>query len=305
MKSDKGSKQCSTCKDSSCSASKRRPGETDEEFEARRKLASKLCGIKHRLVVLSGKGGVGKSTVAVNLAIALSMKNHEVGLLDVDIHGPSIPTLLGLEGEPIYGEKGELLPVKYNGLKVISPGFLLHSQDDAVIWRGPMKAGVIKQFIADVAWGELDYLVVDSPPGTGDEPLSVCQVLERVDGAVIVTTPQKVAAVDVRKCITFCRKVGVPIVGVIENMSGFVCPKCGEVTNIFKTGGGQQISESMGVPFLGAIPIEPNVASACDNGKPFVKYFPQSRATEVIYKVVEQIEESFKSKQNDLSSAAG
>ncbi len=305
MKDKKATKDCSTCKSSTCSAAKRRPGESDEEFKARQKLASRLCGIRHRLVVLSGKGGVGKSTVAVNLAVALSMKNLDVGLLDIDIHGPSIPTLLGLEDQPIYGDKGELLPVKYNGLKVISPGFLLHSQDDAIIWRGPMKTGVIKQFISEVAWGELDYLVVDSPPGTGDEPLSVCQVLERVDGAIIVTTPQRVAAVDVRKCITFCRKVGVPVIGVIENMSGFVCPRCGEVTHIFRSGGGREISENVGVPFLGAIPIDPAIAEKCDSGQPFVKYYPDSPASRVIMEIVEQIEKKFNQKSDEATTAVG
>ena len=196
---------CRTCEKTSCSASQRRPDEGDADFVDRQKLESRLCRIRHKIVVLSGKGGVGKSTVAVNLAVALMMAGRRVGLLDVDIHGPSIPTMLGLEGDTIGGSDGEIAPADVDGLKVISVGLFLPSQDDAVIWRGPLKMGAIKQFLKDVAWGDLDFLVIDCPPGTGDEPLSVCQLIGRLDGAVIVTTPQKVVAVDVRKSITFLR----------------------------------------------------------------------------------------------------
>jgi len=252
------------------SAAESKKSESDQEFEDRRKLQSRLCRIKRKIVVLSGKGGVGKSTVAVNLAAALMMAGRRVGLLDVDIHGPSIPTLLGLEGEKILGSEDGLLPVDIGGLKVMSLGFLLENQDDAVIWRGPMKTGVIKQFLKDVAWGDLDDLIIDSPPGTGDEPLSVCQLIGKLDGAVIVTTPQRVAAVDVRKSITFCRRLRVPVLGVVENMSGFVCPKCGEITQILPPGGGKRIAEDMNVPFLGSIPMDPKIAEACDSGRIFV-----------------------------------
>jgi Mrp family chromosome partitioning ATPase len=175
--------------------------------------------------------------------------------------------MLGLENKALIGTKDGLVPLDVNGLKVISSGFLLKSQDDAVIWRGPMKANVIRQFLQDVIWGELDLLVIDSPPGTGDEPLSVCQLIKNLDGAVIVTTPQKVAAVDVRKSITFCRQLKVPVLGLIENMSGFACPKCGEISPIFGSGGGERIAEDMGVPFLGTIPIDPRVAAAGDLGQ--------------------------------------
>jgi Mrp family chromosome partitioning ATPase len=185
----------------------------------------------------------------------------------VDIHGPSIPTMLGLENSALMGTQDGLVPMDVNGLKVISSGLFLKNQDDAVIWRGPMKANVIRQFLQDVIWGDLDLLVIDSPPGTGDEPLSVCQLIKNLDGAVIVTTPQKVAAVDVRKSITFCRQLKVPVLGLIENMSGFACPKCGEVSPIFGSGGGKRIATDMGVPFLGAIPIDPRVAEAGDMGQ--------------------------------------
>ncbi|MBN1828871.1 MAG: P-loop NTPase [Deltaproteobacteria bacterium] len=262
---------CDSCKDEECSASMPGSDESEKEFKDRRKLESRLCRIQHKVVVLSGKGGVGKSTVAVNLAAALALSGKRVGLLDVDIHGPSIPTMLGCEAETLQGSAEGLLPIVLGNMKIMSLGFLLRNQDDAVIWRGPMKMNVIKQFLTDVAWGDLDYLIIDSPPGTGDEPLSVCQLIGRLDGAVIVTTPQKVASVDVRKSITFCRQLHVPVLGVVENMSGFVCPKCGEITQILPSGGGRQIAEDMGVLFLGAIPMDPKIAEACDNGLAFIQ----------------------------------
>ncbi|MDO9541428.1 MAG: Mrp/NBP35 family ATP-binding protein, partial [Kiritimatiellia bacterium] len=205
-------------------------------------MQERLEQIKHKIIVLSGKGGVGKSTVAVNVAVSLTLAGKRVGLLDVDIHGPSIPKMLDLEDTRISVRDEIMLPVEKDGLKVMSIGFLLQNRDDAVIWRGPMKMGVIKQFLKDVDWGELDYLVIDSPPGTGDEPLSVCQLVKNADGAVIVTTPQDVATNDVRKSINFCRQLNLPVLGVVENMSGFVCPKCGELTAIFKTGGGERMA---------------------------------------------------------------
>jgi len=267
------SPECASCSDKDCAAAARRKDETDEEFKDRQLLASRLCRIRHKVVVLSGKGGVGKSTVAVNLAVALMLAGKRVGLLDADIHGPSVPTMLGLEHERVQGSADGLIPADVGGLKVMSIGFFIDDPDDAVIWRGPLKMGVIRQFLKDVDWGDLDYLVIDSPPGTGDEPLSVCQLIGRLDGAVVVTTPQKVAAVDVRKSITFCRKLNVPVLGVVENMSGFACPKCGEVTPVFCSGAGREIARDMLVPFLGAIPIDPKVAEACDNGQAFVHHF--------------------------------
>jgi Mrp family chromosome partitioning ATPase len=264
---------CETCGDKTCPAAAPRPDESQKEFAERRQLQSRLCRIRKKIVVLSGKGGVGKSTVAVNLATALMLAGRRVGLLDVDIHGPSIPTLLGLDQETVQGDEGGLLPVELGGMKVMSLGFLLKNPDDAVIWRGPMKMGVIKQFLKDVAWGDLDCLIIDSPPGTGDEPLSVCQLIGKLDGAVVVTTPQKLAAVDVRKSITFCKQLQVPVLGVVENMSGFACPRCGEVTSIFRSGGGKRMAEDMQVPFLGSIPIDPKIAEACDQGRAFIHHY--------------------------------
>lgn len=280
---------CDTCGDKDCSAVNRKKDESEEDFEERRKLQSRLCRIRHKVIVLSGKGGVGKSMVAVNLATALMMSGKRVGLLDVDIHGPSIPTMLGLERETIQGCEEGLLPVDRGGMKVMSLGFLLRSQDDAVIWRGPLKMGAIKQFLKDVVWGDLDYLVIDSPPGTGDEPLSVCQLIGQLDGAVIVTTPQKVAVVDVRKSITFCRQLQVPVLGVVENMSGFACPKCGEVTTILSSGGGRRIAEDMGVPFLGSIPMDPKIAEACDSGQVFIYNYATTSTAEVMRNIIKPI----------------
>jgi Mrp family chromosome partitioning ATPase/predicted Fe-Mo cluster-binding NifX family protein len=277
---------CDSCGDSGCSAAHRQSGESDKEFEERRQLQARLCRIRHKLVVLSGKGGVGKSTVAVNLAVALLQAGQSVGLLDVDIHGPSIPTMLGLEGEAVHGHGDELIPVDVGGLKVLSIGFFLRHPDDAVIWRGPMKYSAIRQFLKDGDWGDLDYLVIDSPPGTGDEPLSVCHLIGALDGAVVVTTPQRVAAVDVRKSINFCRQLGVPVLGVVENMSGFACPHCGEVTPIFRTGGGKQIAADMDVPFLGSIPIDPVIAEACDAGRAFIHHYAASPTAAVMREII-------------------
>jgi len=244
-------------------------------------IRDRVKQIKHQILVLSGKGGVGKSTVAVNLAVSLALAGRKVGLLDIDIHGPSIPKILNLEGKTIQAVGDAILPVEMTeNLKVMSIGFLLQASSDAVIWRGPMKYQMIKQFLKDVDWGGLDFLVVDSPPGTGDEPLSIVQLLENADGAIIVTTSQEVALSDVRKCITFCRQLNLPVIGVLENMSGFVCPKCGEITDIFKSGGGEKMAIQMNVPFLGRIPIDPQIVRACDSGQPYVQHYSSSQAAQ-------------------------
>ena len=248
------------------------PPDPARERERREQaLADRLSHIRHKVMVLSGKGGVGKSTVAVNIARALAAAGRRVGLLDVDVHGPSVPRMLGLEGQGVRIEGETIVPVTAAGLKVISLGFMLPERDAAVIWRGPMKMNVIRQFLADTAWGDLDYLVIDSPPGTGDEPLSVAQLVEGADGAVIVTTPQEIALADVRKSINFCRQLDLPVLGVVENMSGFACPACGEVTPLFGSGGGERMAREMGVPFLGRVPLDPAVVQAGDAGVPVVQ----------------------------------
>ena len=254
------------------------------------KLEQRLSRIKHKVLVLSGKGGVGKSTVAVNLAVALAAAGKKVGLLDVDIHGPSVPKMLGLENMPLHGTGESISPLEVgDNLRVMSIGLLLRDTDDAVIWRGPMKMGVIRQFLSDVEWGDLDYLVIDSPPGTGDEPLSVAQLVPDADGAVIVTTPQNVALIDVRKCVTFCRQLGLPVIGVVENMSGFVCPHCGERTELFKSGGGGEMADDMDIPFLGAVPFDPAIVLAADSGEPFVVKHPESETGRIFAALVAPI----------------
>jgi len=290
-------KTCDSCGDSSCTAKNQQQNESKEEYADRRRLQTRLCRINHKIVVLSGKGGVGKSTVAVNLAMALALNGLRVGLLDVDIHGPSVPTMLGLENETLKGTEGELHPVEFGGLKVMSIGFLLQNPDHAVIWRGPMKMGVIKQFLTDVNWGDLDYLIVDAPPGTGDEPLSLCQLIQPLDGAVIVTTPQRVAAIDVRKSISFCQQLHVPVLGVVENMSGFVCPKCGELTQILPEGGGKKIASDMKVPFLGAIPMDPAIAQSGDSGKVFIYHSSETPTGKIMQDIIDQITDPDKTKK--------
>ena len=253
-------------------------------------IRKRVKQIKHQILVLSGKGGVGKSTVAVNLAMSLALAGKSVGLLDIDIHGPSIPKILDLEKETVRITGDTILPVEMRrNLKVMSIGFLLRGSDDAVIWRGPMKYQMIKQFLKDVQWGILDFLIVDSPPGTGDEPLSIVQLLKDADGAVIVTTPQEVALSDVRKCINFCRNLKLPILGVLENMSGFVCPQCGQKTDVFKSGGGEIMALQMGVPFLGRVPIDPQIVQSCDSGKPFVYHYNQSQTAKAFEKISDTI----------------
>ena len=262
-------RSCKTCDSATCSARAPRKGESRDQFLERQALTQRLCQIEHKILVLSGKGGVGKSTVATHLAVSLAARGLRTGLLDIDLHGPSIPKLLGIEGQALGSDGRAMEPAAVGDhLKVVSIGFLLRSPDEAVIWRGPLKMGVIKQFLKDVNWGALDYLIVDSPPGTGDEPLSICQLIDDADGAVIVTTPQDLAIADVRKCITFCGQLGMPVLGVIENMSGFVCPHCGQRTDLFKSGGGQAMAAEMAVPFLGRVPLDTGVVSSGDAGQP-------------------------------------
>ena len=268
-----------------------------EAYREKEAIERRMSQVKHRILVLSGKGGVGKSTVACYLALSLAREGKQVGLLDVDIHGPSIPKILGLEGRMIEIAANAMTPISSgSNLKVMSMGFLLMGDQDAVIWRGPLKMSAIKQFLKDVTWGPLDYLIIDSPPGTGDEPLSVCQLIPArrqgsafLDGALIVTTPQELSLVDVKKSINFCRKLQMPVLGVIENMSGFVCPKCGEETHIFKSGGGERMAREMGVPFLGGIPIDPKIVSASDMGQSYLGLYPDSPAAEAFNRAIQPI----------------
>ena len=262
------------------------------------KVINNLRKIKHKILVLSGKGGVGKSTVSANLAVALSKKGYEVGILDIDIHGPSIPKMLGVEDKrPDVTEKG-ISPVFYSPkLKVMSMGFLLQDKDSPVVWRGPLKMTAIKQLIGDFSWGNLDYLIVDIPPGTGDEPLSIAQLIPNCDGTIIVTTPQDVALVSVRKSINFVKKMNIPIIGIIENMSGFKCPHCGKSVDIFKTGGGLKASKDFDISFLGKVPLDSQIVETGDSGEPFVVEYNGSEAAKSFVKIVENIEKIVNKKE--------
>jgi ATP-binding protein involved in chromosome partitioning len=231
--------------------------------------AGRMARIKHKIVVGSGKGGVGKSTVTVNLAVALQSRGYKVGILDADITGPCIPKLLGIEDKsPMTGPEG-LDPVDAQGIKVISMALLLGSRDSAVVWRGPMKMAALKQFISDVNWGDLDFLLVDLPPGTSDEPISASQLIAGLDGAIVVTTPQEVALLDSRKAVNMFLLMNVRVLGIVENMSGLVCPHCGERIDVFKTGGGEKAAKDLYVPFLGAIPLDVEIGRLGDLGQAF------------------------------------
>jgi len=258
-----------------------------EELE----LRTRMERVGQKIIVLSGKGGVGKSTIAANLAIALAMAGRKVGLLDVDLHGPSVPKILGLEGKLLGPDcSGGIEPVALTeNLKVVSIGLLPGSGHEAVIWRGPMKHNVICQLLRDVAWGELDYLVIDSPPGTGDEPLTVAQSVGRGALAVIVTTPQDVAIADVRRCVSFCNRLSLRVLGIVENMSGLLCPHCGKQVYLFKTGGGEKLAAEVGAPFLGRVPLDPQIVASGDDGTPFVQAFADSRAAEAFAGILEAI----------------
>ncbi|OCL05996.1 P-loop containing nucleoside triphosphate hydrolase protein [Glonium stellatum] len=258
-------------------------------------ITARLASVKHKLLVLSGKGGVGKSTFSTMLAHGFAANPAAtVGLMDTDICGPSIPKMMGVEDETIHVSAAGWSPVWVaDNLGVMSVQFMLPGRDDAVIWRGPKKNGLIKTFLKDVEWGELDFLVVDTPPGTSDEHLSVNSFLKEagVDGAVLVTTPQEVSLLDVRKEVDFCRKAGIRILGIVENMSGFVCPGCKHESQIFRasTGGARKLAEMQGIPFLGAVPLDPRIGMACDYGESFLDAYPDSPACKALKEVVRRV----------------
>ena len=265
----------------------RRP---DEESEL---LKTRMSKVKHKIAVISGKGGVGKSLVTVNLAVALAMRGRSgrVGVLDADIHGPCVPKMLGLKGSHLVsGPPGVFPALGPLNIKVVSMDFLLPSDDSPVIWRGPLKMGAIRQFLSEIAWGDLDYLLIDLPPGTGDESLSVLQLLPEMDGVIIVTIPSEVSQGVVKKAITFSRKMDVPILGIVENMSGMVCPHCGERIDVFSEGGGARVANEMGVSLLGTIPLDPRISTAMDAGTPFIASEPDSSAAKAFNTIVGKIE---------------
>ncbi|XP_026729005.1 cytosolic Fe-S cluster assembly factor NUBP2 homolog [Trichoplusia ni] len=250
--------------------------------------------VKRVILVLSGKGGVGKSTVSTQLALTLKERGYKVGLLDIDLCGPSVPFILNLENQSVHQGPEGWIPVYLDNeqrLGVMSIGFLLGSRNDAVVWRGPKKTSMIKQFLEDVCWQELDFLIIDTPPGTSDEHITVMENLRQVPqcGAILVTTPQEVAIEDVRKEITFCRKTGIPILGIIENMSGYECPTCSECTNIFSSGGGKSLADISKIPFMGSVPIDPRVGKLAGQGLAAVKELPESTTSKVFTNVVDQL----------------
>lgn len=266
-----------------------------EREQQEQRLERNMQRIRHIIAVISGKGGVGKSTVAANLAIAFALHGHKdrVGLLDIDIHGPCIPKLLGLKNQHYQASPLGLgvLPVTGPlGIKVVSMDFLLQSQETPVIWRGPLKMQIIRQFLSDFLWGELDYLFIDVPPGTGDEPLSIMHLIPNMDGTVIVTIPSEVSGDVVKKAVSFSRQVQVPIIGIIENMSGFICPECGTESNILGTGGGQRIADELRTSFLGKIPIDPTICAEADKGKPFILTHRNSFSAKAFQDIVHAVE---------------
>jgi Mrp family chromosome partitioning ATPase len=265
---------------------------TDEQIEQDKRLDDRMKLVKHKIVVMSGKGGVGKSTIAVNIARGIAAKGYKVGIMDTDIHGPNVAKMLGMDDEMLYqNDDGIEPPVSADNLKVVSLAMTGSGADTPIVWRGPLKMGFIKQLLADVNWGELDCLVVDSPPGTGDEPLSVCQLIPEIDGSVIVTTPQEVAILDSRKSVNFSKQLNVPVLGVIENMSGFVCPDCGSTHNLFGNGGGETAAGEMEVPFLGRVPIDQKLMEAQDKGKNAFLTAPESEAVKVLSGIVDSLVE--------------
>jgi ATP-binding protein involved in chromosome partitioning len=261
----------------------------DPQAEQDAAVNKTLQKIKHKLIVMSGKGGVGKTSMSVNLAIALANKGFQVGIMDVDLHGPDVPRMLGLKGMLELSGNKKLEPMhRMENLKVISIESLTMSKDDAIIWRGPIKYSAIKQFIGDVEWGDLDFLIIDSPPGTGDEPLTVAQTIQDAK-AIIVTTPQEVSLADVRKSISFCKTVKMEIFGMIENMSGFVCPHCGEKVDIFGSGGGERTAAAASIPFLGRIPMDPRVVTCGDDGCSIQEKYADSEAAKAISSIADRV----------------
>ncbi len=272
--------------------------ETERELQ-QRAIDLSLKNIKHKILVMSGKGGVGKSTVSVNLAYGLAANGYVVGLMDVDLHGPDIPKMLGLELEMLDAGDNFIFPLKFSDkLKAVSIASMIQTEDTPLIWRGPLKIGVIRQFIGSTKWGKLDYLIIDAPPGTGDEPLTVAQTIPGAN-AIIVTTPQELALLDVSKSISFCNQVGMPVLGIVENMSTYFCPHCGKESHIFGEGGGAKIAHKTDIPLLANIPIEKDVMSSSEAGMVFLEADRKdSKAKDGFKKLVGSVIDRTESKDN-------
>jgi len=271
--------------------------------ELEKQVKARMSSVKYKIAILSGKGGVGKSTFTVNLAVALAANGHtdKVGILDADFHGPSVPKMLGLVGRTLQARSEGVFPtVGPLGIRIVSTEFLLPDENTPVIWRGPLKMNAIRDFLSDIVWGELDFLLIDLPPGTGDEPLSVAQLLPDLDGVIVVTIPSQVSQIVVKKAVNFAKRLNLPVIGIVENMSGFICPHCGAKVDIFQSGGGKKISEELDVPFLGSIPIDQKVCEDADNGKPFIIEHKNSPATEAFMGIVKKVEGFLDLKENKL-----
>jgi len=264
---------------------------SQQQDKMREKINHRMDKIKHKLIIISGKGGVGKSMVAVNLAYGLLFQGKTVGILDIDIHGPSLAKMVGIEDRKLEVSDNEVIePIAISPhLKVVTIASLLKDSDTPVIWRGPLKMKLISQFLGDVNWGELDYLVIDSPPGTGDEPLSIVQLVPGLSGAIIVTTPQEIALLDSRKSVNFVKSLKVSMIGIIENMSGLACPHCGKEIDLFKTGGGEKAAAQLKVAFLGRVPIEPAIVDSTDQGRPFIQAYGKTPTARLMDEIVGKI----------------
>jgi len=256
------------------------------------KAMKRLSKIKHKIIVLSGKGGVGKSFITANLAAALAQKGYVVGVFDADIHGPSIPKIFGVHGQTLYAGPGGIMPLLGVGnVRVVSADLMLPSEESALIWRGPLKTGFIRELLSMVNWGEMDFLLVDLPPGTGDEALTIAQLIKDLDGAIIVTTPSDLTRIVVKKAITFCKQLNVDIIGIVNNMCCFICPKCGSKYYIFGKGGADKLTKEMGLRLLGDIPLDPRISEAMDKGVPFVIAFPEAEAAKKLMEIAEKVAE--------------
>ncbi|MEM3553229.1 MAG: Mrp/NBP35 family ATP-binding protein [Candidatus Bathyarchaeia archaeon] len=262
-------------------------------------LKKRMKKVKHKVAVISGKGGVGKSIVTANIALSFAKKGYKIGILDADFHGPSIPKILGVRGSKLEASPLGILPVTGPlNIKIVSIDFLLPKDETPVVWRGPLKMNAIRQFLSEVAWGDLDILFIDLPPGTGDEPLSVIKLIPEMSGVVVVTTPSEVSQLVVKKSIEFAKELSIPVIGVIENMSGFACPNCGFQINLFNVGGGEKIAKELNVPFLGKIPLDIELSQSADEGTPLIMKKSNSKVLKSFFNITNKVEKFLKGDSN-------
>ncbi len=274
---------CSLCDNQECKEDKEA-----KEVHNKNIIADRMAKVKHKVLVMSNKGGVGKSTVSANLAASLALKGYRVGIADADIHGPNIPKMFGAEGKRLRITDAGIQPYEAFNLKIASIAFLMEGTDEPIVWRDVWKYDFLQQLFGSFNWGELDYLIVDLPPGTGNESITTIELVNKVGGVVIVTTPQDVALLDSRRSVTFSKINNLPIIGIIENMAGLTCPHCGKDVEVFKIGGGERAAVEMGVPFLGRIPIDPMIAVKADSGEPYIIAYPDSPVGRIFQEIVDR-----------------